>query len=585
MPSSEAARPLVSVIMIYRDAARFIDEAIASVQAQSLPDWELLLVDDGSSDRGPEIASAWHAREGGRIRLLQHPGGAWRGTAASRNLGLRSARGSYLAFLDADDVYEPERLARHVACLEADPALGVVLGRELYWHSWHAGSPPDWISGPALQPGRRYTPPDALLATLLTRGAAIPAPCSITFRREEWLAQDPIPERFHGHYEDQVLICRLLLRYPALVIEDCLARYRQHPASLTEGNAPLERVAGSAANRARAEFLDWLRGELAGVGCLSPELVTWLDAEAAAVAGAGERSGRSWRRLARHSLPQAARVPVGRALNRWRGRGARRRAMQQVAQFERGRAGRSSLAAARDYWNERIDDTRLSDHPRGSAGFYAALDAHRLRKSDYLLDYVDFAAWAGHDVLEIGCGAGLDLVRFARAGARVTGVDLASRALELARGCCAVAGAQAELVEADGAHLPWPDASFDLVYCLGVLPFAPDPAGVVAEAHRLLRPGGTAIFMVYNRHSWMQLAARLGFLRLGHADAPGFRVYSRTEFARLLQPFVNCRMSSARLPLGQAGRRGAAARILASGMRPVLGPFGWHLLARCRKAL
>ncbi len=585
MRSSDAPGPLVSVIMIYRDAARFIDEAIASVHAQSLQDWELLLVNDGSSDRGPEIASAWHAREGERIRLLQHPGGAWRGTAASRNLGLREARGRYLAFLDADDVYERERLARHVACLEEDPALGVVLGRELYWHSWHSGSPPDWIAGPALQPGRRYAPPDALLATLLTRGAAMPALCSITFRRSGWLAQAPIPERFSGHYEDQVLICRLLLQCTALVIEDCLARYRQHPASLTEGNAPLERVPGTAASRARREFLDWLRGELASAGCLLPELVTWLDAEAAAVVGAGERSERSLRRTARHSLPHAVRLPIGRALDRWRGRRVRRRAMQQVAQFERGRAGRSSLAAAREYWNERIDDTQLSDHPRGSAGFYAALDAHRLRKSDYLLDYVDFAAWAGRDVLEIGCGAGLDLVRFARAGARVTGVDLAPRALGLARGYCEVAGVQAELVEADGAHLPFTDASFDLVYCLGVLPFAPNPAEIIAEAHRLLRPDGTAIFMVYNRRSWMQLVARLGCLRLGHADAPGFRVYSRTEFAQLLRPFVNCRMTSARLPVGHAGRCGAAGRILSSGVQSVLRPFGWHLLARCRKVL
>ena len=80
--------------------------------------------------------------------------------------------------------------------------------------------------------------------------------------------------------------------------------------------------------------------------------------------------------------------------------------------------------AIRRYWNERIHDTKLSDDAPGSAGFYAALDAYRLQKLPYLPRLVDFGAWAGLDVLEIGCGAGLDLVRFARGGARVTGVDM-----------------------------------------------------------------------------------------------------------------------------------------------------------------
>jgi SAM-dependent methyltransferase len=231
-------------------------------------------------------------------------------------------------------------------------------------------------------------------------------------------------------------------------------------------------------------------------------------------------------------------------------------------------------AAIRAYWNERIHDTALSDDPPGSPAFFRALDAYRLKKCGYLLQAVGFEQWAGHDVLEIGCGAGLDLVRFAQGGARVTGVDIAFKSLELARDYCGVAGVAATLLEADGARLPFADGSFNLIYCHGVLPFAADPAGIVAQAHRVLRPGGSAIFMVYNRRSWMHLAARVARLDPGHSDAPGFRLYDRDEFAELLAPFAERVITAEKPALAIGSRRGITGRIF---------DIGWHLLARCRK--
>ena len=240
-------------------------------------------------------------------------------------------------------------------------------------------------------------------------------------------------------------------------------------------------------------------------------------------------------------------------------------------------------AAIRAYWNVRIHDTVLSKDPPGSAAFFRALDAYRLQKCGYLLQAVEFGQWAGREVLEIGCGAGLDLVRFARGGARVTGVDIAFQALELARGYCGVAGVAATLLEADGARLPFANGFFDLVYCHGVLPFAADPAAVVAEAHRVLRPGGSAIFMVYNRRSWMRLASRVAGLGPGHGDAPGFRLYDRDGFAELLAPFAESVITAEKPPLASGSRRAIAGRIFDRGLAPLLRPYGWHLLARCRK--
>jgi SAM-dependent methyltransferase len=232
--------------------------------------------------------------------------------------------------------------------------------------------------------------------------------------------------------------------------------------------------------------------------------------------------------------------------------------MQRITEYEASPAGRDRTIRA--YWDQRIDDTRLSDDPPGTAAHFAALDAYRLRKNAYLPRVVDFGAWANRDVLEIGCGPGLDLLRFARGGARVTGVDLAPVALDLARDCCRTAGVQATLLEADGARLPFADAAFDLVYCHGVLSFARDPARLVAEANRVLRPGGQAILMVYNRRSWMNLLLNMpgSPVDQGHADAPGFRSYARPEFERLLAPFPDRRI--------------------------VFERHGWHLLAFCRKS-
>jgi len=123
-----SAPPLVSVVAIFLNGERFLDEAIQSVIAQSYPHWELLLVDDGSTDGSSALARAWAEREPHRVRYLEHPGHRNHGMSASRNLGLHHARGEYLALLDADDVWLPGKLARQVEILQAHPGVGLLFG-------------------------------------------------------------------------------------------------------------------------------------------------------------------------------------------------------------------------------------------------------------------------------------------------------------------------------------------------------------------------------------------------------------------------------------------------------------------------
>jgi SAM-dependent methyltransferase len=245
----------------------------------------------------------------------------------------------------------------------------------------------------------------------------------------------------------------------------------------------------------------------------------------------------------------------------------------------------------RAYWNARIHDLEMTDHEPGTKAFFDDLDAYRFDKLAYLPRVVDFTAFRGQRLLEIGCGIGTDLVRFGRAGARVLGVDLSETAAALARRNFAANGLPpAAIMVGDGAQLPFGDGSVDVVYAHGVLQYSADPRGIVVEAQRVLRPGGTAIFMVYNRVSWLMAMSRIMKVALEHQDAPGLRLYSIAEFERLLDGFREVRIIPERFPVRSRlhhGLRGTLYNTFFVGAfnaipRRAVRRFGWHLMAICR---
>src|SRR5215212_9690533 len=134
--------PLVSAIIIFLNEERFIEEAIQSVFAQSYENWELLLVDDGSSDASTQIALRYAEQYPAKVRYLEHPAHENRGMSASRNLGISYAKGEYIAFLDADDVWLEHKLKQQVAILDSHPEAGMLYGKTQYWRSW-TGDPED----------------------------------------------------------------------------------------------------------------------------------------------------------------------------------------------------------------------------------------------------------------------------------------------------------------------------------------------------------------------------------------------------------------------------------------------------------
>lgn len=244
------------------------------------------------------------------------------------------------------------------------------------------------------------------------------------------------------------------------------------------------------------------------------------------------------------------------------------------------------------YWNARIHDLEMTDEPVGTRAFFDDLDEYRFDKLRYLPQLVDFNGFRGQSLLEVGCGIGTDLVRFARGGALVTGVDLSATAIDLARRNFQEHGLEpVELRVANAEALPYPDASFDHVYGHGVVQYTADPARLIRECYRVLKPGGTAVFMVYNRVSWLNALSKVMKVPLEHEDAPCLRKLSIGEFRALLAPFAEARIVPERFPVKSrlhGGWKGWVFNTCFVGTfnllpRSWVRPLGWHLMAFCRK--
>jgi ubiquinone/menaquinone biosynthesis C-methylase UbiE len=160
---------------------------------------------------------------------------------------------------------------------------------------------------------------------------------------------------------------------------------------------------------------------------------------------------------------------------------------------------------ASEIWSAHQPGFRFTSAERGSEAFFAEVEAHRYSLEPHLLEIVDFPRWRDRDVLEAGCGIGTDAIRFARAGARYTGVDFAPDAIRLARRRFELEGRKADFRLGSILELPFADESFDLVYSNGVIHHVADTQRAVDEFHRVLRPGGRALVMVYHRNSFNYL--------------------------------------------------------------------------------
>ncbi len=249
----------VSVIIPFFNAERFLEQAIESVLAQTFHDWELLLVDDGSHDRGTALAASYAERFPEKVRVIVHDGHANRGLSEARNLGFKHARARYMAFLDADDVWVENKLAEQVAILEAIPEVAMVFGDTRLWRSWTSGgvhAEHDVIYGPCQEKNRIYYPASLVTALYPLGKGKPPSMSGLMVRSNVVEAIGRFENRF-SMYEDQAFLVKIYLSFPVYAADACWDYYRQHPHS----------IVAKAHSRGqywavRGQFLSWLGGFL-----------------------------------------------------------------------------------------------------------------------------------------------------------------------------------------------------------------------------------------------------------------------------------------------------------------------------------
>ena len=224
----------------------------------------------------------------------------------------------------------------------------------------------------------------------------------------------------------------------------------------------------------------------------------------------------------------------------------------------------------RDFWNAASCGEKLYLTGEDKVAF------NEQRRQRYDLEdipaFADFPSYHGKVTLEIGVGLGADHQTLAEAGAILTGVDLTERAVEFTRERFKLFELNSNLLVADAEDLPFPDASFDAVYCWGVIHHSPDTVRAVLEIMRVLKPGGFAKIMIYHKYSmvgymlWLRYGLgalqpwrSLDYIYHHYLESPGTKAYSRREAESL---FSGCRSISISTPLGhgdlltsQAGQR------------------------------
>lgn len=278
----------------------------------------------------------------------------------------------------------------------------------------------------------------------------------------------------------------------------------------------------------------------------------------------------------------------------------------------------------RDFWQNHPCGTKFADALPGSRVFYELVEQHRYEKEWHIPDAAGFDKAKNLRVLEVGCGLGTDGAQFAKAGADYTGIDLTEAAVNLARRRFELFNLPGAFRVADAEGLDFPDNSFDVVYSHGVLHHTPDTAGAIREIHRVLKPGGRALVMLYHRNSYnyrinISLLRRAGVhllrwnsgVKLVHL-LTGEQEDSLREHARQLryesnylggQEFLNQNTDGAGNPLARVYSRDEARKLfkdfsnietriyfLNKKWLPIVGPilprsiesrlasrWGWHL--------
>ncbi len=209
----------------------------------------------------------------------------------------------------------------------------------------------------------------------------------------------------------------------------------------------------------------------------------------------------------------------------------------------------------RQYWEANpcgITTEVVGNAAGGTLEWFERIEQSRYAKEPFVHAVAQFTRHHGKKLLEIGVGGGVDHLQWARAGAECYGVDLTQNAIEITGSRLRAYSLHSNLRRVDAEELPFDENTFDIVYSWGVIHHSSDPTRLIAEIHRVLRPGGTFIGMMYHRHSLKVITAWIYWALLrgrpwrsfrdvlwNHVESPGTKAYTLRELRDMFRDFSN----------------------------------------------
>jgi SAM-dependent methyltransferase len=248
------------------------------------------------------------------------------------------------------------------------------------------------------------------------------------------------------------------------------------------------------------------------------------------------------------------------------------------------------------FWEDEPCGTRGVLAQEGTPEFFALLDRTRDERERFVANFAQFSSHRGKRVLEVGVGAGTDFIRFARAGAVCTGVDLTRHGVELVHRRLELEDLEAMVLQADAEALPFDDGAFDFVYSWGVIHHTPNPERAAREVVRVTKPGGRICVMVYHRYSLVALQSwlvnglargqpwrSLGDLISSYHESPGTSAYTIPEARRLFRGMGGLVVTPVVTPYDV---RFSRTRSLPTGVQRLIPRrLGWFLVIEAEKPM
>ncbi len=256
----ETTTDLVSVIMCFFNAGPWIAEAIESVLAQSISNIELILVDDGSTDNSSAVARFYASRLPDQVIYADHPGHINRGLTISRNTGISLASGAWVAFLDADDCWLPEKIENQLRLSDLNPEAAMICEASTFWYSWNDPSATDACVKVGVPADKMYRPYELFEQLYPLGSGAAPCPSGLIIRADALREIGGFENSFsgiYGLYEDQAFLAKVYLNRKVYVSGKANNLYRKRQGSMTDSltDENLYRTV-------RLFFLEWLTGYL-----------------------------------------------------------------------------------------------------------------------------------------------------------------------------------------------------------------------------------------------------------------------------------------------------------------------------------